>query len=264
MREGTKTLVVEDEASITRLLELEHRGFMVRCALDRVAGLEEAARFKPDVIVLDIMLPKMDGVSVLRSRGEKIPVVMLTVRDDTLDKIHSLSHGADDYLTKPFDVEELLARIGAILRRSQGEEIRRISDLTINRAMREVRRGERDIELTAREYDILEFLAKNHRRVLSREVLLSRLWEQEYGIETNVVDVYIGYLRRKVDGDGDAPLIKTIQGIGYAASKPPSNGGTRRWPPKGSSSRTRATNLYRSRTLDVISPRRLRPTTNNP
>ncbi|MDQ3508082.1 MAG: response regulator transcription factor [Actinomycetota bacterium] len=220
IREGTKILVVEDDASIVRLLELEleHRGLSVRTALDGVAGLAEAARFKPDVIVLDIMLPKMDGVGVLRTlrgRGEKTPVVMLTARDDTLDKIHSLNHGADDYLTKPFDVEELLARVGAVLRRSGGEEVIRVSDLTINRATREVRRGERGIELTAREYDVLEFMAKNHRRVLSREVLLSRVWEQEYGIETNVVDVYMGYLRKKVDAPGNAPLIKTIRGVGY-------------------------------------------------
>jgi len=172
IREGTKILVVEDDASIVRLLELEleHRGLSVRTALDGVAGLAEAARFKPDVIVLDIMLPKMDGVGVLRAlrgRGEKTPVVMLTARDDTLDKIHSLNHGADDYLTKPFDVEELLARVGAVLRRSGGEEVIRVSDLTINRATREVRRGERGIELTAREYDVLEFMAKNHQRVLS-------------------------------------------------------------------------------------------------
>lgn len=220
IREGTKILVVEDDASIVRLLELEleHRGFVVRCALDGVSGLEEAERFKPDVIVLDIMLPKMDGVGVLRSlrgRGEKVPVVMLTARDDTLDKVHSLNHGADDYLTKPFDVEELLARVGAVLRRSQGEEVIKISDLVIDRGTREVRRGERGIELTAREYEVLEFMAKNHRRVLSRDVLLSRVWEQEYGIETNVVDVYIGYLRRKVDGPDDKPLIKTIRGVGY-------------------------------------------------
>lgn len=220
IREGTKILVVEDDASIVRLLELEleHRGLSVRTALDGLSGLEEAERFKPDVIVLDIMLPKMDGVGVLKSlrgRGEKTPVVMLTARDDTLDKIHSLNHGADDYLTKPFDVEELLARVGAVLRRSGGEETLKVSDLTINRATREVRRGERDIELTAREYDVLEFMAKNHRRVLSREVLLSRVWEQEYGIETNVVDVYMGYLRKKVDAHGGAPLIKTVRGVGY-------------------------------------------------
>lgn len=220
MREGLRILVVEDDVSIVRLLELEleHRGFVVRRALDGVTGLEEAKKFKPDVIVLDIMLPKLDGVGVLRSlrnRGEKTPVVMLTARDDTLDKVHSLNHGADDYLTKPFDVEELLARIGAVLRRSQGEEVLRVSDLTINRATREVRRGERSIELTTREYEVLEFMAKNHRRVLSRELLLSRVWEQEHGIETNVVDVYIGYLRKKVDGPDDAPLIKTIRGVGY-------------------------------------------------
>jgi DNA-binding response OmpR family regulator len=142
---------------------------------------------------------------------------MLTARDSTLDKVHSLNHGADDYLTKPFDIEELTARIYALLRRVEGEEILRVGDLVVDTATREVRRGERgEIELTYREYELLEFMAKNPRRVLSRDLLLSRVWDQEFGIPTNVVDVYVGYLRKKIDADGEPKLIHTVRGAGYA------------------------------------------------
>jgi two-component system response regulator MprA/two-component system response regulator TrcR len=141
---------------------------------------------------------------------------MLTARDTTLDKVHSLDRGADDYLTKPFDIEELLARIRALLRRAEGDEILRVADLEINTSTREVRREEREIELTTREYELLEFMAQNPRRVLSRELLLSRVWDEELGLTTNVVDVYVGYLRRKVDAPGEEKLIRTVRGAGYA------------------------------------------------
>jgi two-component system response regulator MprA/two-component system response regulator TrcR len=141
---------------------------------------------------------------------------MLTARDTTLDKVHSLDRGADDYLTKPFDIEELLARIRALLRRAGGDEILRVADLEINTSTREVRREEREIELTTREYELLEYMAQNPRRVLSRELLLSRVWDEELGLTTNVVDVYVGYLRRKVDAPGEEKLIRTVRGAGYA------------------------------------------------
>jgi DNA-binding response OmpR family regulator len=221
MKPGTRILVVEDDRAIARFvrLELEHRNFSVRSAYDGVSGLEEVAEYRPELVVLDIMLPKMDGVALLnriRQSGNRIPVIMLTARDTTLDKVHSLDHGADDYLTKPFDIEELLARIRALLRRSEGDEVLRFADLEVNTATREIRRGERKIDLTAREYELLEFMAKNPRRVLSRDFLLSRVWDQEFGIHTNVVDVYVGYLRKKVDGPGEERLIQTIRGAGYA------------------------------------------------
>ena len=221
MKPGTRILVVEDDRSIARMveLELEHRSFSVRCAYDGASGLEQVSEYRPELVVLDIMLPKMDGVAVLnkiRRSGNKVPVVMLTARDTTLDKVHSLDHGADDYLTKPFDIEELLARIRALIRRSEGEEILRVADLEVNTATREVRRGDREIDLTTREYELLEFMAKNPRRVLGRDLLLSRVWDQEYGIATNVVDVYVGYLRKKVDVPGEQRLIRTIRGAGYA------------------------------------------------
>jgi two-component system response regulator MprA/two-component system response regulator TrcR len=221
MRPGTRVLLVEDDRSITGFVEpeLERLGFRVRCAYDGPSGLEEARRFRPELVVLDIMLPKLDGVGVLkglRRGGSEVPVVMLTARDTTMDKVHSLDLGADDYVTKPFEMDELLARIRALLRRADGEEILRVADLEVNTATREVRRGEREIDLTAREYDLLEFLARNPRRVLSREFLLSRVWDQEFGVTTNVVEVYIAYLRKKIDTPREQRLIRTIRGAGYA------------------------------------------------
>jgi DNA-binding response OmpR family regulator len=141
---------------------------------------------------------------------------MLTARDTTLDKVHSLDRGADDYLTKPFDIEELLARIRALLRRAEGDEILRVADLEINTSTREVKREGREIELTTREYELLEFMARNPRRVLSRDLLLSRVWDEELGLTPNVVDVYVGYLRRKVDVPDEQNLIRTVRGAGYA------------------------------------------------
>src|ERR687895_1475180 len=221
MRPGVRILLVEDDRSIVGFVEpeLERLGLLVQCAYNGVAALEEAGSFGPALIVLDIMLPGLDGVGVLkrlREGGSRVPVIMLTARDTTLDKVHSLDRGADDYLTKPFDIEELLARIRALLRRAEGDEILRVADLEINTSTREVRREEREIELTTREYELLEFMARNPRRVLSRDLLLSRVWDEEFDLTTNVVDVYVGYLRRKVDAPGEEKLIRTVRGAGYA------------------------------------------------
>lgn len=221
MKPGTRVLLVEDDRSIAGFVEpeLERLSFCVRCAYDGTSGLEEARRFRPEIVILDIMLPKLDGVGVLkelRQRDGQMPVIMLTARSATIDKVHSLDLGADDYLTKPFEMDELLARIRALLRRAEGEEILRVADLEVNTATHEVRRGEREIDLTAREYDLLEFMARHPRRVLSRELLLSRVWNQEFGVTTNVVEVYITYLRKKVDIPGELKLIRTVRGAGYA------------------------------------------------
>jgi DNA-binding response OmpR family regulator len=220
MRLGTRVLIVEDDLSIARLVELElkHRGFEVRCAHDGLSGIEVASEFDPDVIVLDIMLPGLDGVGVLgrlRASGNKVPVLMLTARDASVDKIHSLDLGADDYLTKPFDMGELMARIRVMVRRVQGDEVLCVADLEIDTAARSVRRAGREVELTTREYDLLEFMARNHRRVLSRELILERVWHQDFYAETNVVDVYVGYLRKKLGTDGGERLIRTVRGVGY-------------------------------------------------
>ena len=222
MKPGTRILIVEDDVSIARLvqLELEHRGLKVQCSYDGPSGLETVAQFDPAAVILDVMLPGLDGVGVLkrlRQMGNKVPVIMLTARDTPADKVHSLDLGADDYLTKPFDTEELMARLRALLRRVEGDEVLRVLDLEIDTATREVRRGGRKVEnLTVREYELLEFMARNPRRVLSRGLLLSRVWEQDFGVETNVVDVYVGYLRKKIDAPGEPRLIQTVRGVGYA------------------------------------------------
>jgi DNA-binding response OmpR family regulator len=220
MKRGTRILLVEDDRSIAGFVEpeLEHLGFHVQCAYDGVTGLEEAETFSPALVILDIMLPGLDGVGVLkrmRQGGSRVPVIMLTARDTTLDKVHSLDLGADDYLTKPFDIEELLARIRALLRRAEGDEVLRVADLEVNTSTRQVRRADREIELTTREYDLLEFMARNHRRVLSREFLLSRVWDDDFALTTNLVDVYVSYLRKKVDAPGEKKLIRTVRGAGY-------------------------------------------------
>ena len=225
MRAGTRVMLVEDDRSILELLELElgHRNLEVRCANDGPSALEVAESFRPEVVVLDIMLPGLDGVGVLkrlRRRGDRTPVLMLTARDTLPDKVHSLDMGADDYLTKPFHVEELLARLGALVRRAHGDEVIRFSELEINTTTREVRRGERDIDLTVREYGLLEFMARNPRRVLSRDLLLERVWDHEVDLESKVVDVYIGYLRKKVDSPEERPLIQTVRGVGYTLREP--------------------------------------------
>jgi DNA-binding response OmpR family regulator len=221
MKQGTRILVVEDDRSIARLLELEleHRGGVVRCVYDGAAALPAVEAFAPDAIVLDIMLPGIDGEQVLyqlRRGGNKVPVIMLTARDALRDKVRNLDTGADDYLTKPFHVEELLSRLRALLRRIEGDEVLRVADLTVNTDTREVRRGGRSIELTTREYELLEFMARNARRVLSRDLILARVWEHTPDVDTNVVDVYIGYLRRKVDAPGEPRLIQTVRGAGFA------------------------------------------------
>ena len=221
MKPGTRVLVVEDDPYTARLLQLQlgHRDLKVRCELDGPSGLKAAAEFDPEVVILDIMLPEMDGVAVLkelRRKGIGAPVIMLTARDTPLDKVHSLDLGADDYITKPFNMEELAARIRALLRRVEGDEVLRVGDLEVNTATREVRRSARKIDLTVREYELLEFMARNPRRALPRDLLLSRVWGQEFGVETNVVDVYINYLRKKIEASGEPRLIQTVRGVGYA------------------------------------------------
>lgn len=221
MSAGTRVLVIEDDRSIARLLELEleHRGMTVSCVFDGSEAIAAVEQVRPDVIILDIMLPGMDGERLLqrlRLAGESIPVIMLTARDKPADKIRNLDYGADDYLTKPFLVEELLARLRAVMRRVERDELLQFEDLKINITTREVYRAGSSVELTAREFDLLAFLAQNARRVLSRDLILDRVWGDSLDAGTNVVDVYIGYLRRKVDLPGLTPLIQTIRGVGFS------------------------------------------------
>lgn len=219
IRRGTRILVVEDDSSISRLLqlELEHRGIDVRVEANGLSALAALESFRPDAVVLDILLPGMDGEHVLnRIRGEgcHLPVIMLTARDAARDKIRTLNTGADDYLTKPFDVEELIARLGAIMRRVEPAEVLRVGDLELDADAVTVRRGGAFVQLTAREFELLHFLALNAGRVLSRDMILDRVWNSGE-VDPNVVDVYIGYLRRKIDSEGRTPMIRTVRSVGF-------------------------------------------------
>lgn len=221
MKAGTKVLVIEDDRSIARLLqmELEHRGLNVECVFEGLSAIATVEEFHPDAIILDIMLPGVDGERLLenlRRGGSTIPIIMLTARDKPSDKIRNLDTGADDYLTKPFHVEELMARLRAVLRRVESDEVLQVADLEINTATRQVHRSGAAIQLTTREYELLEFMARNERRVLSRDLILDRVWHDTLDVGTNVVDVYVGYLRKKIDQPSVPRLIQTVRGVGFA------------------------------------------------
>lgn len=223
-----RVLVIEDEEPIADLLRrgLTFAGYTVDVALTGEAGLDLARDNPPDVVVLDVMLPGISGVEVcLRLRqglDASLPVIMLTARDSTEDKIEGLDAGADDYVSKPFSFDELLARIRAALRRRQpqGREILRVSDLTLNTAAREAIRGERRVELTTREYDLLEFLVRHAGQVVSKEAIFERVWGYTFDIDSDAVKVYISYLRSKLSKDGEQNLIHTVRGIGYVLKEP--------------------------------------------
>jgi two-component system, OmpR family, response regulator MprA len=218
-----RVLVVDDEppmrTALTRALELG--GFGVDLAANGDEGLSRASDGGPDLIVLDIMMPRLDGIGVcrrLRERGDRTPVLMLTARDAVADRVEGLEAGADDYLVKPFALEELLARIRALLRRTgttEDEEPLSFADLTLDPVGRQVRRGERELELTRTEYMLLELLLRNPGRVLTREVIFDRVWGYDFGPRSKALDVYIGYLRRKTEACGEARLIHTVRGFGY-------------------------------------------------
>ncbi len=223
--EKESILLVEDELNVIQFmqLELEHEGYEVTTAKD---GEEAMARFQEkewSVILLDWMLPKLDGLEVCRRirKTSQVPIIILTARDYVGDKILGLDRGADDYITKPFEIEELLARIRAVLRRVQahGEKEKEdklvIENLEVNLKSRRVTREGNEIELTQREFDLLVFLMKHEGEALSREWLLSAVWGYDFVGETNVVDVYIRYLRNKLDRDYEPTLIHTVRGIGY-------------------------------------------------
>ncbi len=225
LKPGTRILLVEDDRSIARLLqlELEHRRLAVQTVGDGIAAEAAIDAFAPQAIILDILLPGMDGERVLkriRERGIDTPVLMLTARDRPSDKVRNLDLGADDYLTKPFDIDELLARLRAMLRRVQTDDILRVGDLEIDTDTREARRGSRRIELTGREFDLLEYLARNARHVMPRSQLLARVWRETPDADPNVVDVYIGYLRKKIDLPGEPRLIQTVRGAGFTLREP--------------------------------------------
>jgi DNA-binding response OmpR family regulator len=221
-----KILIIEDEKQLARFvsLELEHEGYTVDVRHDGRSGLEAAMSQDWDMILLDLMLPELDGFEVARRlRNEKqTPITIMTARDSTMDKVAGLDIGADDYITKPFAIEELLARLRANFRRQDREIQKRkktdgttFRDLVINKKNRQVQRGEEVIDLTKREYDLLTTLMKNVNDVVTREQLVQNVWGYEEGTETNVVDVYIRYLRNKLDQKGKDSYIQTVRGLGY-------------------------------------------------
>ncbi|HEX2037449.1 MAG TPA: response regulator transcription factor [Chloroflexota bacterium] len=224
-----RVLVVDDDANITAFLRraLAYEGYRVDTAEDGAAALALARDNPPDVAVLDVMLPGIDGVELTRRlragemAGKHLPILMLTARDEVSDRVRGLDAGADDYLPKPFALEELTARLRTLLRRRAPDSQRflRFADLTVDTSSREVRRGEREIQLTTKEYELLLFFMRHPRQVLTREQLLERVWGIDFEAETHVLEVYVGYLRKKLEqgrgGAPSAPLIHTIRGAGY-------------------------------------------------
>ncbi|MDX6448582.1 MAG: two-component system, OmpR family, response regulator MprA [Gaiellaceae bacterium] len=225
-----RILVVDDEPavreSLRRALQLE--GYGVELAGDGSEALYrlESRELEPDGIVLDVLMPEVDGLEVarrLRRTGSRVPILMLTARDEIADRVAGLDAGADDYLVKPFALEELFARLRAILRRSAdgAVEVLRFADLELDPATREVRRGGDTIELTRTEFSLLELFMLNPRQVLTRSVIFERVWGYDFGPGSNSLDVYIGYLRRKTEAGGKPRLIQTVRGVGYALREQP-------------------------------------------
>ena len=217
-------MVVDDERavreSLRRALELE--GYEIELAVDGSEALDRLeSNDEPDAMILDVLMPGVDGLEVcrrIRGTGSKLPVLMLTARTEVEDRVAGLDAGADDYVTKPFALEELLARVRALLRRATDEDgdVLRFADLELDPGTREVRRGERQIELTRTEFSLLELFLQNPRQVLTRSVIFERVWCYDFGFGSNSLDVYIGYLRRKTEAADEPRLIDTVRGVGYA------------------------------------------------
>ena len=228
-RPDARLLVVEDEPNILELLSasLRYAGFDVVTAAAGTEAVQAAQRHRPDLIVLDVMLPDMDGFDVirrLRGGGARIPVVFLTARDATEDKIRGLTLGGDDYVTKPFSLEEVIARIRAVLRRTRGDGVEptprlTFADLELEEETREVRRGGRRIELSPTEFALLRFLLLNARKVMSKAQILDHVWQYDFNGDGRIVETYISYLRKKIDA-GRTPLIQTVRGVGYTIRHP--------------------------------------------
>ncbi len=222
--ETARVLIVEDDRSVREAVEraLKFEGYEVMTARDGAEGLSVVMNDRPDVIVLDVMMPHVDGLEAcrrIRARGDSTPILMLTARESVSDRVAGLDAGADDYLVKPFALEELLARLRALLRRSTGTtaELYTVGDLVLSSATREVQRGDKAIELTKTEFDLLELLVSNAGIVLNRSVIYERIWGYDFETSSNSLDVYIGYLRRKTEVDGAPRLIHTVRGVGYVA-----------------------------------------------
>ena len=222
-----RVLVVEDDEDIAQALQrsLRMEGYEVRSAADGEAALEQGRTFAPDLVILDLGLPKIDGLDVARSlrADDDVPILILTARDALEARVEGLDAGADDYLVKPFALDELLARVRALIRRAEpvaGAEVLRFADVILDPALVEVRRGNRLLELTRTEYHLLELFLRNPRRVLTRSIIFTDVWGYDFGSSTNSLDVYIGYLRRKLEAGGEPRLIHTVRGFGYVLRTP--------------------------------------------
>ena len=225
---SAKLLVVDDEPAVREALRraLELEGYRVRLAEDGADALAQIATEEPDAVVLDVLMPVVDGLTAcrrLRQQGSRVPVLMVTARDSVGDRVAGLDAGADDYLVKPFALEELFARIRALLRRGNGagpDGVLRFADLSLDPATRDIRRGDRQIELTRTEFHLLELFLRNPRQVLTRSLIFERVWGYDFGPTSNSLDVYVGYLRRKTEAGGEPRLIHTVRGVGYALREP--------------------------------------------
>lgn len=219
---GERVLLIEDEARIAQFIErgLIYEGYRVGVARDGHSGLASARDNPPDLVILDWMLPGLDGLEVckrLRAAGDT-PILMLTAKDDIKDRVTGLDAGADDYLVKPFSIDELMARVRALFRRStptSRPEILRFADLTLDTGTHRAYRGELPIDLTAKEYELLELFMRNPRQVLTRDVIFDRVWGYDFGGESNIIEVYVRYLRQKTELEGVTRLIHTVRGVGY-------------------------------------------------
>src|SRR5215471_10521549 len=221
-----RILLVEDEEKVSRFIirGLTAEGLAVDAAADGTAGLELATTYDYDLIILDLMLPGVSGTEVLRrirARNHRVPILMLTARDAVADQVEHLEAGADDYLTKPFAFAELMARVKALLRRGSVERpsVLRVGDLEVDRLGQQVRRAGQRIELTPKEFALLEYLAANAGRVLSRTMIIEHVWDQSFDGATNIVDVYVRHLRAKVDEGHNTKMIRTVRGVGYKISE---------------------------------------------
>ena len=219
---AARILLVEDEENLAKFIQMElsYEGYEVQVASDGLSGLMAARDQEPDLILLDWMLPGLTGVEVcrrLRATGSFVPVVLLTAKDEVGDRVTGLDAGADDYVVKPFSIEELLARVRAHLRRNQPQEsdALQFQDLSLNRKTREVMRGNRGIELTAKEFDLLDYLIAHPRQVLTRDRILEEVWGYDFMGDSNIIEVYIRYLRLKLEAEGEKRLIQTVRGVGY-------------------------------------------------
>ncbi|WP_445628922.1 response regulator transcription factor [Nostoc sp. DSM 114167] len=215
-------LLVEDEVKLARFVELElsSEGYNISVAHDGIAGLTLARELSPDLVILDWMLPELSGLEIcrrLRATGISIPVILLTAKDEVNDRVAGLDAGADDYVVKPFSIEELLARIRAHLRRTQetDQDIFQFEDLSLNHRTRQVYRGKRAIELTAKEFDLLEYILSHPRQVFTKDQILQKVWGYDFMGNSNIIEVYIRYLRLKLEENNEKRLIHTVRGVGY-------------------------------------------------